>query len=360
MLRHQNVVRRIAVLLLVLLGHDSIAVPASAAEPLLIPADVQSVLALRYPRNADQLRLLQQQVQRVAARTMPATVGVLVGQGAGSGVIVSADGLVLTAGHVIGKADRRAKILLSDGRRLTAKTLGANHGIDAGMLQIENPPADLPFMPIAKALPKIGEWVITLGQPGGTLNDRAPPLRLGRVLAGDDDWVCTDCTLVGGDSGGPLINLRGEVLAIHSSIGPKIVHNFHVPVVEIRKNWRRLLAGEVWGNVLTDVVSTELRPLIGIAGHTGQEQCLITEVFRGLPAYEAGVRPGDVILAVDGEAISTFDEVSKKVLQKRPGQKMRLKLERGGEIAVVEVVLAGIRRSAPSGDWDGSESREER
>lgn len=352
--------RRIAVLLPILFSAPFFGVSASAAESLKIPDEVQSVLALRYPRNVEQLRLLQQQVQRVAKRTMPATVGVLVGQGAGSGVIVSADGLVLTAGHVIGKADRRAKVLLPDGRRLTAVTLGANHGIDAGMLQIENPPADLPFLPIAKALPTIGEWVITLGQPGGTLNDRAPPLRLGRVLGGDDDWVCTDCTLVGGDSGGPLINLRGEVLAVHSSIGPKIVHNFHVPVVEIRKNWERLLAGEVWGDALTEVVSSELRPLIGVAGHTDEGQCLLTEVFRGLPAFEAGVRPGDVILAVDGEAISTFDEVSQKVLQKRPGQKMRLKIERDGETAIVEVVLAGIRRSEPRGDWDKSDSQEGR
>lgn len=338
----------------------ALGVQAPAAESLPIPAEVQSVLALRYPRRVEHLRSLQQQVQRVAKQAMPATVGVVVGQGAGSGVIVSADGLVLTAGHVIGKADRQATVLLPDGRKLVGKTLGANHGIDAGMLQLENPPADLPFLPIAKTLPKIGEWVITLGQPGGTLDDRAPPLRLGRVLGVDDDWVCTDCTLVGGDSGGPLINLRGEVLAVHSSIGPQIVHNFHVPVVEIRKSWKRLLAGEVWGDALVDVVSSDLRPLIGIAGHTDEGQCLITEVFRGLPAYEAGVHPGDVVLAVDGEAISTFDEVSQKVLQKRPGQRMRLKIKRDGKTTEVEVVLAGIRRSEPRGDWDQSDSQEGR
>jgi len=337
----------------------TLSVQAVATEPIEIPAEVQRVLALRYPRNVDQLRLLERQVQRVAAQAMPATVGVLVGQGAGSGVLVSADGLVLTAGHVIGKADRRATVLLPDGRRLAATTLGVNHGIDAGMLQIKNPPADLPFLPIAQALPKIGEWVITLGQPGGMRTDRAPPLRLGRVLGGDDDWVCTDCTLVGGDSGGPLINLRGEVLAVHSSIGPKIVHNFHVPVVEIRKSWDRLLAGEVWGDALAEVVSSDLRPLMGIAGHTDAGQCLITEVFRGLPAYEAGVRPGDVVLAVDGETITTFDEVSQKVLHKRPGQKMRLKIERDGKRTIIEVVLAGIRRAVPRGTWDGSESEEE-
>ena len=344
---------RLAVLLIF-----AISVQAFATEPLKISEEVQSVLALRYPRNVAHLRLLQKQVQRAAKQAMPATVGVVVGQGAGSGVIVSADGLVLTAGHVIGKADRRATVLLPDGRRLVGKTLGANHGIDAGMLQIENPPADLPFLPIAKNLPRVGEWVVTLGQPGGTLDDRAPPLRLGRVLGGDDDWVCTDCTLVGGDSGGPLINLRGEVLAVHSSIGPKIVHNFHVPVIAIRKNWRRLLAGEVWGDALTEVVSSDMRPLIGIAGYTQDEQCLITEVFRGLPAFEAGVRPGDLVLAVDGAPIVSFDEMSLRVMEKRPGQKMKLRLERDGKPLELEVVLAGIRRSEPHGEWDGSESRE--
>jgi len=344
---------RITVLLTCLLGSS-----AFAAEPIEIPADVKRVTALRYPRNADQLRLIQQQVQRVAAQSMPATVGVVVGAGAGSGVIIGSDGLVLTAGHVVGKADRRAKVLLPDGRELIGKTLGANHRIDAGLLLLDNPPADLPYLPVAKARPKIGEWVITLGQPGGTLDDRAPPLRLGRVLGGGEDWVCTDCTLVGGDSGGPLINLQGEVLAVHSSIGPDIVHNFHIPVAQIRKSWERLLAGEVWGNSLEEVVSSNLRPLMGIAGHTQEGQCQITEVFRGLPAYEAGVRPGDVVRAVDGEDISTFDEVSQKVLQKRPGQKMRLKIERDGETFRVEVVLAGIGHSSPRGEWDESQPQE--
>ena len=97
---------------------------------------------------------------------------------------------------------------------------------------------------------------------------------------------------------------------------------------------------------------------MGISGHTHNDRCLITEVFRGLPAYESGVRPGDVIQAVDGEAISTFEEVSQRVIQKRPGQKMQLKIERDGEMIEVEVMLAGIRRSTPREGWDRSEERE--
>ena len=324
-----------------LLGYHEIHV--SAAELLEISADVEQVLSQRYPRNIDELRLVERQVQRAAAQAMPATVGVRVGQGVGSGVIVSADGLVLTAGHVIGKADRRATLLLPDGRRLYGRTLGANHEIDAGMVQIDDPPSDLPFLPVAKVRPKSGEWVITTGQPGGTYDNRSPPLRLGRVLGSGDDWICTDCTLVGGDSGGPLVNLRGEVIAVHSSIGPSIVHNFHIPVVEIQKSRKRLLAGEVWGRIEEEVVSTVVRPLMGVTGITENGQCVLTEVFRGFPAFEADVRPGDVVRTVDGVDVTSFGELSSKVRRKRPGQSVRLRIERDGKSFEVEVMLAGVR-----------------
>ncbi len=350
--------RRMRVLFLCAIGICSMNAWVCAADPIVLPAQVEKVVEQRYPRNVEQLRLIQQQVQQVAKLARPATVGVLVGQGAGSGVIVSADGLVLTAGHVIGKANRRATLLLPDGRRLRGRTLGANHEIDAGMVQIENPPADLPFLPIAPMLPKIGEWVVTTGQPGGTLDDRAPPLRLGRVLGVDDDWVCTDCTLVGGDSGGPLVNLRGEVMAVHSSIGPDIVYNFHVPVVEIQKGWQRLLAGEVWGGSDETLVSTTMRPIIGVAGREENGQCLISHVFPSLPADEAGMRSGDVVQSVDGDNVTSFDELSAKVLEKQPGQTMRLQIGRSGATIEVDVVIAGIRRPVPRGDRAESESRE--
>lgn len=320
---------------------------ALARESLSVPPDVEKVISQSYPRDAKQLLLIQQQVQRVAKAAMPATVGITVGHGMGSGVVVSSDGLVLTAAHVIGRAGRRATILLPDGRRLRAKTLGANHEIDAGMIKISNPPVDLPYLPIAKDQPEIGQWVLTLGQPGGTVSDRSPPLRLGRVLGSGDDWICTDCTLVGGDSGGPLINLRGEVLAVHSSIGPEIVHNFHIPVREIETGWDRLLAGEVWGNELQEVVSTRMRPIMGIVGKTTEGKCLITEVFRELPAHDAGMRPGDVIVEVDGEGITSFDGVSSRVRKKKPGQSMRVKVERDGETFELEITLAGLRSPAP-------------
>jgi serine protease Do len=318
-----------------------------AAEPssvsLEAPPDTAKVLAARSPRNAEDLRLIQSQLQRVIQQVLPATVAVEVGRAAGSGVIVSKDGLVLTAAHVIGRPGRRAWVELPDGRRFRGRTLGSNHEADAGMLRLDAPPKDLPFAEVSKTGKLVaGEWVVTVGQPGGVVENRAPPVRFGRVLFLADEMVCTDCKLVGGDSGGPLFNMQGEVVGIHTSIGPMLNHNFHVPLAAFRENWDRLLAGEMWGGSF-DAELEEGRPLLGVAGRAENGRCLISQVYPDLPADKAGVKPGDVIAAVDGKKIAGFDELAKMVFFKSPGDKIELTIERGGRTLKVTAELAGIK-----------------
>jgi serine protease Do len=285
--------------------------------------------------------MIQAQLQRVIKQTLPATVGVEVHGAAGSGVIVSKDGLVLTAAHVIGKSGRRAWVDLPDGRRLEAHTLGANHDVDAGMMKIDEPPLDLPYVPLSEG-PDLasGEWVVTIGQPGGVIEHRSPPVRLGRVLFRGEGILCTDCKLVGGDSGGPLFNMQGQVVGIHSSIGPQLTHNFHVPVTAFRKSWHRLLAGEVWGSQHDD---DENGPRLGVSGRTENGKCLITEVVPRSAAEKAGVKQGDVILAVENRPITTFDELKRIVFFKRPGAKMRLSVSRGNQTLQLTAELTGSR-----------------
>ena len=122
--------------------------------------------------------------------------------------------------------------------------------------------------------------------------DRDPPVRLGRVLFRDDELLCTDCKLVGGDSGGPLFNMRGEVVGIHSSIGPMITHNFHVPITAFRRDWQRLLASDLWGGRYDR--RNQRRAMLGVSGTTTGGKCVITEVAEDMPAAKAGVRVGDV------------------------------------------------------------------
>jgi serine protease Do len=321
------------------LGWLSLAAPLLAqptTQVSLAPsAETAAALSAQTP-NAAQLRLLQTQLKRVIKQVLPATVGVEVRGAAGSGVIVNKEGLVLTAGHVVGQADRRAWVELPDGRRLRGRTLGANHDIDAGMIQLDDPPLDLPFAPVSEG-PDLanGQWVVTIGQPGGVIEHRTPPVRFGRVLFRGEGILCTDCKLVGGDSGGPLFNMLGQVVGIHSSIGPLVTHNFHVPMTAFRKSWHRLLAGEVWGGRYDD----ERGPQLGVRGRTEEGRCLISQVFPGMPAEKAGVKPGDVIIAVDGRPISSFDELAKIVFFKEPGAKLRLTIDRGGERVTITAEL---------------------
>jgi serine protease Do len=320
---------------------------AQAASPasLATSAETAAALSAHSPQSAAELRLIQAQLQRVIKQVLPATVGVEVrgaarsGIAAGSGVIVNKGGLVLTAGHVIGQADRHAWVELPDGRRLRGHSLGANHDVDAGMIQIDDPPLDLPFAPVSEGAELAnGQWVVTIGQPGGIIEHRSPPVRFGRVLFRGEGILCSDCKLVGGDSGGPLFNMQGEVVGIHSSIGPLVTHNFHVPITAFRKNWHRLLAGEVWGGHFDDEGKG---PQLGVRGRTEGGRCLISEVFAGMPAETAGVEVGDVIVAVDNRAITTFDELKRIVYFKEPGVKMKLKIERGGAFRTITVELTG-------------------
>jgi serine protease Do len=312
---------------------------AGSPTSLEIGAETAGTLKARYPADIADLRRIQDQLQRVLRRALPATAAVEIGRAAGSGVVVSADGLVLTAAHVIGEPGRRAWVELPDGRRMRATTLGANHDADAGIVKIDSPPRDLPFCPIAAGPPLApGEWVVTTGQPGGLVAGRAPPVRLGRVLFIDGDLLCTDCKLVGGDSGGPLFNMRGEVVAIHSSIGPSLTHNFHVPITAFRRDWTRLVGRELWGGDYDE--ASRNRAILGVSGNGDAGRCQITQVTSDMPAAKAGVRVGDVIETVNGREIKTFDQLKNIVAFKRPGDWLTLGIDRAGDSIELRVRLS--------------------
>jgi serine protease Do len=330
------------------LGTLGLTAPSGAYEAVDVPPEAVAVLELRAPRGVDDLRQIQAQVQAVAPRATAATVVVQAGRSTGSGVVVNAEGRVLTAAHVIGRPGRRVFVIFPDGKRLPGRSLGADHDADAGMVQIDEPPADLPFLPVCEEGElEPGEWVITTGQPGGMVDDRSPPIRLGRVLFVHGDVVCTDCTLVGGDSGGPLVNMRGEVVGIHSSIGPRVTHNFHVAVTTFRKNWDRLAASELWGGRYDDEEADAGRPLLGVAGRTVDGKCLITQVFAGMPAEAGGLQAGDVILSVDGREIESFERLTNIVFFKQPGRRLKLSVQRGEEVLDLEVRLGAAPEALP-------------
>ncbi len=206
----------------------------------------QESSSLAAPRNLDDLKKIEQQIHQVLQRVVPATVGTQIGVSRGSGVIVSENGLVLTAGHVVGKPGQEVLFTLHDGKTAKGKTLGVYATADAGMMQITDD-GKWPFVePGRSADLKLGAWCVALGHPLGYRAGRPPVIRAGRVLRLGDMTVQSDCALVGGDSGGPLFDLDGKVIGINSRIGGAMSMNFHVPIDIFHENWDRLAAGESW------------------------------------------------------------------------------------------------------------------
>src|SRR5262245_14623932 len=171
------------------------------------------------------LKAMQAHVQKLTEQLKKCTVGVTVGAAQGSGVIVSKDGYVLTAAHVAGAPNSRVEFTLADGKTVKGKSLGLFRTLDAGLRKITDP-GDYPFAEMGSSEElKEGQWCLALGHPGGYQEDRGIVLRVGRVLLNAKDAITTDCTLVGGDSGGPLFDMDGHVIGINSRIAELLTSN---------------------------------------------------------------------------------------------------------------------------------------
>lgn len=290
------------------------------------------------PETVDDLRALQEQVKKTLKKVIPATVGLQVGGASGSGVIIDKEGHVLTAGHVSGQPGRKVTIILHDGRRLAGKTLGANNGIDSGLVKITEK-GNWPVAELGKSDElKKGQWVISVGHPGGFQTGRAPVVRLGRVQQSNDSLISTDCTLVGGDSGGPLFDLSGRVVGIHSRIGLFITANIHVPVNTYKETWDRLVKAEVWGGRLGRPTPANA-PWMGVERDETAKECRIKRVVPGSPAARAGLKENDIIRKFDGRKIDSFDDLGPAVLNKKIGDKVKVEIVRGNTPMTLELTL---------------------
>lgn len=285
------------------------------------------------PRLAE-LRLVQDKIQAVVKSVTPAIVGISLGQGFGSGVLVTKDGHVLTAGHVSGKPGREVTVIFPDGKRVKGKTLGMNPSMDSGMIKLEGD-GPYPYVEMGDANKlQPGDWVVALGHPGGFRPGRTPVVRVGRVLRTGPQMLLTDCTLVGGDSGGPLFDLQGRVVGIHSRIGRTLAENVHVPVNTFRETWEALADGVVVGLAY-----------LGIRGDEEAEQAKILEVAPDSPAAKAGLQANDVIISFDGRKVTNYRNFLDMLRLKRPGQEVRLEVLRDGKKVELKVKL-GARPSS--------------
>jgi serine protease Do len=291
------------------------------------------------PASVAQLEAIERHVRELVARVSPAVVAVRVGMATGSGVVVSADGLVLSAAHVGVEPGRDVRFSFPDGRTARGRTLGMNHGMDAGLMRITEagvwPHAELGD-PDSGAL---GDWVMALGHPGGFDAERPVLARLGRIIWRAGGSIRTDCTLVSGDSGGPLFDMHGRVIGIHSRISESTAANFHAPIGSYVSDWERLARGDNWG-----AREPRSRAWVGLRGVDHPEGVRLEQVFEGGPAFKAGLRGGDLVTRFNGRPVTDYGSFLRALSQIQPGEQVTLDVRRDDEAWEAEVTVEARRR----------------
>src|SRR5262245_60821383 len=266
-------------------------------------------------------------------------------RGAGSGFIIDADGSILTNNHVIDRAERII-VKLSDGRTLRARVVGADPDTDIALIKVDGQ-TGLPVAPLGDSSTlRMGEWVCAIGNPLGYEHSVTVGVVsfLGRKLfdASLDNYIQTDAAINFGNSGGPLINSRGEVIGINaaissraSSIGFAVPINGAAAVLPQLRARGRVSRGYI-GVALRDVDADLERSLKLPVSHGA----LVQDVTAGSPGDRAGLQPYDVIVALDDIDIDNDDQLIREISARSPGSPARLRIVRDGHPQNVTLKLA--------------------
>jgi serine protease Do len=292
------------------------------------------------PENRKDLELIQKTLASALPKAREATVCIDIGEGSGSGVIVSPEGLVLTAAHVAGAVGKELTVILEDGKRLKAESLGLVSTTDCAMVKILEK-GSYPFVVMDRDdSTKLGDWVFSLGHSGGFDKERGSVVRLGRLVRMADSTIQSDCTLIGGDSGGPLFDLEGRLIGIHSRVGEVLSQNMHVPMREFIMHWDEMLRGEFIGEGPFAAKPEKGKGFLGLATESRPEGGLkVTKVGRESPAEKAGLKEGDIILKINGKPLSTREELQSMIKEMAAGDKMALDLLKDGKAETLEIKL---------------------
>ena len=267
----------------------------------------------------------------------------------GSGFIISEDGFILTNNHVIEGADKIRVILEDDDNEYKAEVVGTDPSTDLALIKITSD-RKLPTVPLGDSDGlRVGEWVIAVGNPYyyehtvtvGVVS--AKGRKLGEISKDPslDEFIQTDAAINFGNSGGPLLNVNGEVIGVNSaisSVGQGI--GFAVPINLAKTILPQLKAtGHVQRGYLgirLRNVNTDLKDAFALKDTKG---ALVEDVEKGLPGDRAGLKPGDVIVAVDGKNISNMDELVKIISAREPGSRAKLSVMREGKPVVLTARL---------------------
>jgi serine protease Do len=291
--------------------------------------------------------------------------------GQGSGFFISADGYAVTNNHVVDKAET-VEVATDDGKTYSAKVIGTDAKTDVALIKVDGR-NDFPFVRFAESTPRIGDWVIAVGNPfglGGTVTAGIVSAR-GRDIGASayDDFIQIDAPVNKGNSGGPTFDVDGNVIGVNTAIfspsGGSVGIAFAIPADTVRsvvvqlKDHGAVTRG--WIGVQIQPVTPEIAESLGLKKAEG---ALVAEPQAGSPAVAAGILSGDVITAVNGQPVRDARDLARRIGAMAPGASVKLSISRKGEDKTLTLTLGELpkeqrqaRANSDERDQNGTELR---
>jgi Do/DeqQ family serine protease len=267
----------------------------------------------------------------------------------GSGVLVSADGYVVTNNHVVGQSNAEVTVAIGDRRELRAKIVGVDSWTDLALLKVDA--TGLPVIPWGDSSKlKVAEWVMAVGNPFSlnqtvTLGVVSALGRAGVGISTYEDFIQTDAAINPGNSGGALINARGELIGINTAIfsqsggyqgiGFAVPSNLARRIVDDLKQYGEVRRGSI-GFVEVSPLTTRLAEELNAPNTDG---VVITQMSRSSVAYEEGLRPGDIIRSVNGQAVANTSQFVRLIADSPIGSTIRIEFVRDGRATTVRLTV---------------------
>jgi serine protease Do len=268
--------------------------------------------------------------------------------GQGSGFFISADGYAVTNNHVVDKADS-VEVTTDDGKTHTAKVIGTDPRTDLALIKVDG--KDFPFVKLADQAPRVGDWVLAVGNPfglGGTVTAGIVSARGRDIGAGPyDDFIQIDAPVNKGNSGGPAFDVDGEVIGVNTAIfspsGGSVGIAFAIPADTVRSVVSQLKdKGKVtrgWIGVQIQPVTPEIADSLGLKEVRG---ALVAEPQEGSPAAKAGIKSGDVIVSLDGRTVPDARTLARRISAMAPGTAVKIGVWRSGKEEQLSLTLGEL------------------
>jgi putative serine protease PepD len=292
----------------------------------------------------------QGDVAAIYKAASPAVVSIRTGGGSGTGFVVDRGGTIVTNAHVVGES-QRVEVQFADDRTVTGEVRGVDPSSDLAIVHVDPARAGtLTALELADSTTvRTGQLAVAIGSPFGLPQTATAGIVSGtgrHIEAPDgfqiDSVIQTDAPINPGNSGGPLLDAAGQVIGVNSQIATggggngNVGIGFAVPANTVRDVIPRLERGE-----------TIRRPYLGVSTTEGNGGAVVREATGGGPAARAGVRTGDVIVAVGGRRIQTPDDVAAAIQDRRPGESVEVQVRRDGDLRTLDVKLAARPAQAP-------------